>query len=255
MSSGKALCRLFLILSLAVSGCGYSTDHALDYHQQYKVTESKQNVVKGSIYARQGDRVVSMNYNDQSIMVLTPEQRAIFDLSAYSYNIFAQPGFLDDDNHFYVQGAATAATLSASFTGETLYSFFQGTPIPRADVTLTQNGDWHGDNKLTLQIGSDSPLSTISINPFSNLAYWLGGGPSGNYSSYTRARDKVDADLGFAPPIPTCWSEVSLCKDHLDFLQAGNTIRADKDGFTIIRGGNSCSGYFRNYTANMKLCP
>jgi len=254
VSAGKALCRFFLILSLAVSGCGYSTDHALDYHQQDKVTQSKQNVVKGSVYGQNG-RVGSMNCNGQSIMVLTPGQRAIFDLLAYSNNIFEQPGFLDDDNRFYVHGAATEATLSANFTGETLYSFFQGVPIPRADVTLTQNWDWHGDNKLTLQIGSDSPLSTISINPFSNLAYWLGGGPSGNYSSYSRAREKIDKDLGFAPPLPTCWSEVNLCKDHLDFLQAGNTIRADKDGFTITRGGSSCSGLFSNYTANLKLCP
>jgi hypothetical protein len=251
------LCRSLLMLSVAISGCGYSADHALDIHQQKKVTESKLNVVTGSVYSPTG-RPVSLGFNGQSFKVLTKQQRNNFDVVSDYPLALHQLGFLDDDDSFYFQNAVSKATVSAAFDGYTLYSFYQGTPIPKTDVTITQEFDWHGSNKLTLQIGTGWPLSTISINPFSNLAYWLGGGPVGTYASYSKARAKINKDLKFDPVVPECWFEVKLCKDQKDFFTQGNTVTVHDDQFTITMPGKVCTGYFKDYTSatsDKELCP
>jgi hypothetical protein len=245
------------MLSVVISGCGYSGDHALDNHQQESVTEVKLDVVQGSVYAPT-DRPITLSFNSHTIPVLTESQRSHFEiLEDYAFALH-QPGFFDDDGNFFFQNVPAEAILSAKFPDYTLYSFYSGIPIPKTDVTVTQDHNWHGSDRLTLSVSKKSPYASVSINPFSNLAYWLGGGANGSYATYTKARAKIDNDLGFAPALPACLFEANLCKDHLDFLAAGNTIDADSTGFRIrlIKRGNAlCTGDFKNYTGTMKLCP
>ncbi len=247
------------MLSAVISGCGYSVDHALDYHEKQEVTEAKSNVITGSVYTTTG-KAVSLKYHGQNLRTLTPEQRASFNVSSDHPIALDQDGFLDDNNNFYFQKANTNEVVSAAFDTYTLYSFYQGTPIPVTDVTISQERDWHGSSKLTIRVGSGWPLSTVSINPFSNLSYWLGGGSHGSYATYSKARNKIDTELGLGPVLPTCWSEVSLCNSkHLEFLQQGNTIAVAGDQFTITRNGTPCTGNFSNYTGTgldtKPLCP
>jgi hypothetical protein len=231
VSKGKALCGFVLLLAVGIPGCGYNGEQALDSHQKGEVTETKFDVVTGSVYT-QGDKAIFLNFNDQKVYTLTPSQRNKFNVMSDYPAALHQPGFLDDNNDFFFHGATTNAILSATFANETLYSFFEGIPIPKASVTLTQEWNWNGDSGLTLHVGKKLPFSTISINPYSNLAYWLKTVDPANYATYGAARDKVNELLGLPPG---CRFEEDLCPSHLKKLRDGVQIHADATSYTIIR--------------------
>lgn len=230
------LCRCLLLLPLVISACG---TQAIDSHQQEKVTEVRFKVVKGSVYTA-SDKAVQMTMGNLSFKVLTKEQRHNFSLLSDYPIALDRPGFLDDDDDFYFHGASSPATVSAIFSNYTLHSVYQGLPMPILPVTLTQDWDWHGSNKLKLSMRGDMPAATISINPFSNLAYWLWIKDGSKYASYEAARDKVNELLALPA---TCHFEEKLCKSHLSHLEKGVEITANADSFTITRPGNTpCSG-------------
>lgn len=231
------LCRFVLMFSVAISGCGYSGDHALDYHQQDSVTESKLNVVKGNVYSPT-ERPVSLSWNSHTIQVLTEDQRNHFEIvDNYAFALH-QPGFFDDDSNFFFQNVTTDAILAAKFPGHTLYSFYEGTPIPKTDVTITQDHNWHGSNRLTLHVSKHSPAATISINPFTNLAYWLKTVDGASYATYADARDKVNSALD----LPAHPFEVDLSTAQREFLDK-RTITMESYSTVVIRGGRDSFCY------------
>jgi hypothetical protein len=244
VSKGMVFRRLVLMFSVAISGCGYSGDHALDNHQQESVTEVKQSVVKGDVYAPT-ERPVTLSFNSQTIQVLTEDARKHFEvLDDYAFALH-QPGFFDDDGTFFFQNVTTDAILTAKFSDHTLYSFYTGTPIPKTDVTITQDHNWHGSNRLTLHVSKLSPAATISINPFTNLAYWLKTVDGARYATFADARDTVNSALS----LPAHPFEVDLSTAQREFLKK-RTITMESYSTVSIReqGALFCYRKLKDFT-------
>lgn len=216
--------RLFFIVTmLLLGGCGYSSEQALGPHAENSTTFSNlSSVITGSVTTG---------------TLKQPTAVAI----GYQY------GLLYLDNEFFLTGIVPPAAnrwieLNASLAdGKTLYSFFNGTPIRRTSATITTSVDWHGANGTKLEVAGANGDSTVSINPFSNLAYWV---RRSNFIAYTTARNSVNAGLN----LPPCRFERQLCPEHLAFLQSGNNVYATKDGFVrTFPDRGECRGTLREF--------
>jgi len=209
----------FIFLLLVLSGCGYSSDHAIGSHVQNSTTfRNISSVITGTVTTGTLPRPVSVTAGVQVNEV-----------------------FLDNEFYFASISAVQAATSGVELTatlgdGKTLYSFYRGTPIRNSDITLEENIDWHGETGTRLEVGGKKPGSNVSINPFSNVARWL---QKANFSSYSAARTMVNEKL----QLELCRFEEQLCPDHLAYLQSGKNIYATKNGFVITTPGQpDCVG-------------
>jgi len=208
-----------IFLLLILSGCGYSSDHAIGSHIQESTTfRNISSVISGSVTTGTLPRPDLVTAGVQVNEV-----------------------FLDNEFYFAGISAAQAATSGFELTarledGKTLYSYYRGIPIRESDITLEKNLDWHGETGTRLEVSGDKNGATISINPFSNVARWI---QKANFSSYSAARTTVNEKL----QLELCRFEERLCPDHLAYLQSGKNIYATKTGFVITAPGQpDCVG-------------
>jgi len=213
--------RYILIIAMfMLAGCGYSSDHALGSHTQVKTTYANlSSVISGSVTTGTMKNPVAVSVSSQY-----SNGELYLNNEFYFVNIPPPPAN---------QWLELNATLADK---KTLYSFFNGTPIRRASVTISHNADWHGDSGPSLAVDGTSAAATVSINPFSNLAYWV---KKANFSTYSTARTIVNQGLN----LPQCSFERQLCPAHIEFLQSGNNVYATRDLFVITSPGNpDCTG-------------
>jgi len=210
--------HLLFLLILMLAGCGYSSDHALGSHTQLETTYSNlSSVISGSVTTGTMKNPVTVAAGHQLNLVYLDNQFYFVNISPPSANQWIEP-------------------LAKLEDGKTLYSFFNGKPIRRASVTIFRSSDWHGESGSRVAVHGANAASTVSINPFSNLAYWV---KTTNFSTYSTARAIVND--GF--DLPHCRFEQQLCPEHIAFLQSGNNVYATKDGFIVTSPGNpDCTG-------------
>lgn len=229
----KTVCGqlVVMVLLLLVGGCGISSDNVNGSHKEVKTTyRNISSVMSGNVVGGgEGDTVV-----------LNSSQ------PVYMYGNFT----LRDLNAVSVaNGIPVYARLK---NGEELSSFLQGVPCRRADITIIQSDDWHKvtGTAIAVQTPDSTTLSaesTVSINPFTNLAYWLSttetyrsAAPTA-FAAYTSARNSMNVSLGLSQ----CKVEKGLCKDQLVFLKKG-FIRADSNYFSYS-SHRRCSHYIARF--------
>lgn len=224
-------CQLVvMVLLLLVGGCGISSDNLYGSHKEVKTTyRNISSVMSGTVVGGgEGDTVV-----------LNSSQ------PVYMYGNFS----LRDLNAVSVaNGIPLYARLK---NGEELRSFLQGVPSRRADITIIQFDDWHKvtGTAIAVQTPYSTPLSaesTVSINPFTNLAFWLSTTETYRsiptvFAAYTSARNSMNASLALSQ----CKVEKGLCKDQLVFLKKG-FIRADSNYFSYS-SQKRCSHYIARF--------
>jgi len=217
--------RLFFILvMLLLGGCGYSSDHAIGSHSQLSTTYSNlSSVVTGSI-------ATGTMKNPVAVAVGPQQNKDIYLGNEFFFANVAPPS----PNQWIELNAKLQ-------DGKNLYSFYNGTPIRKSAVTIYLNADWHGENGTRVEVANRSDESTVSINPFSNLAYWI---KKTNFTTYSTARATVNEGLS----LPPCRFERQLCPAHLEFLQSGNNVYATKDSFVRTSPGNpDCTGAIKSF--------
>lgn len=218
--------RQLLVLSmLLLAGCGYSSDHALGPHSQIETTYSNlSSVITGSVTTGTMKNPVIVTVDNQQSQV-------------YLNNEFYFVNIPPPSANRWIELNATLAD------NKTLFSFFNGTPISRTSVTIARNADWHDETGSRLTVGGSSAASTVSINPFSNLAYWV---RQANFTTYSTAKTIVNQGLH----LPQCHFERQLCPEHIAYLQSGNNVYATMNGFVMTSPGNpDCTGPVWNFPA------
>lgn len=208
---------------LLLAGCGYSSDHALGSHSQLETTYSNlSSVITGK---------VTTGTMKNPVVVAIDNQLSFVYLDNAFYFVNVPPPSVN-------QWIELNAKLADD---KTLYSFFNGTPVRRSSVTISRNADWHGETGSRLSAGGMSDASTVSINPFSNLAYWV---KQVNFSTYSTAKTIVNQGLH----LPQCHFERQLCPEHVAYLQSGKNVYATRDGFVISSPGTpDCRGSIQGF--------
>jgi len=231
------ICQLLAILLLLIlGGCGYTSDHALGSHTESKFTFlNLSSVIVGNVVGGADGNSVNLGSS----------------LSTSSY----------PKGNFYFRNVAASlvnagVTVSARIeNGEELRSFLKGTAT-RANVTETVADDWHGATGLALEVttihGQEVPLeSFVSINPFTNLAYWLSNPSSSDFYSEFKNQLVVLNEIFLDRPLaPGCRADKGLCPEHRQFLDAGNSFKVSNDGFRFFfttPGFNSCEGLISGF--------
>lgn len=233
------ICRLLTILLLLIlGGCGYTSDHALDSHTEIKTTfHNVSSVVAGNIVGGADWDSVQMG--------------PILSTLAYP------------DGNFYFEKVGVS-TVNAGVpvyarlgNGDELWSFLEGTPT-RANVTEIEKDDWHGVTGTALEIRTVNgqempPESFVSINPFTNLAYWLSTpGSSDFYSKFKNQLVSLNEIFLDMPLAPGCRADKGLCPEQQQFLHAGNDFKVSNGGFKFYfttPGFNTCEGFVASFPA------
>lgn len=234
------ICRLLTILLLLIlGGCGYTSDRALGSHTEIKTAfHNVSSVVAGNIVGGAEWYSVQMGPN----------------LSTFTYL----------DGNFYFKNVAVAMVnagvpvYARLANGEELWSFLEGTPI-RANVTEIENDSWHGVTGTALEVRTVHgqgmpPESFVSINPFTNLAYWLSN-PNSNpdlYSEFKKQLASLNEIFLDMPLAPGCRADKGLCPEQQQFLTAGNGIRVSNGGakfYFTTPGFNTCEGVIASFPA------
>src|SRR5512145_2535458 len=144
---------ILIIAMLMLAGCGYSSDHALGSHTQLESTYANlSSVISGSVTTGTMKNPVAVSVGHQLNQVYLDNQFYFGSIPPPSANQWIELNAKLADN-------------------KTLYSFFNGTPMRRASVTIFRNSDWHGESGSRVEVHGANAASTVSINPFSNLAY------------------------------------------------------------------------------------
>lgn len=214
---------VFIFTVLLLGGCGFSSDHALGSHSQDSTTYANiSSVITGSVTTGSMKNPVAAAYGYQFSQIYLGNEFYFVNIPPPPENRWIELNAKLEDN-------------------KVLYSFFNGTPVRKSSITIYNNADWHGETGNRLQVAGAGEESTVSINPFSNLAYWV---KKTRFISFSTARNSVNAGLN----LPPCRFERQLCPEHLAFLQAGNNVYATQDSYIRMAPGTpDCTGPIQGF--------
>lgn len=236
----ESLMVKFMSVMLAISllaACGISSDNI--YGPSYETVTTRHNVgsvVAGSLYSGlPGDKVIM--------------------------NSLFMPAQVYSNGNFFFENVPQGAPVievpvkAVLISGGELWSYFQGSPAQNANITLIEHYDWHNSTGTSL-IVQDSffqpmpAVSSVYINPFTNLAYWLDN--TRTYAGFSGKLLELN-NLFFGSNLsPACQADKGLCAEHLAFFASGNSISVSNDGVTFSLknpGKPVCNGLIATFPA------